>query len=364
MRKKLQVFISSTYKDLVEERQAAVQAVLRAGHIPAGMELFNAGNESQLETIKRWIDDSDIYLLILGGRYGSIEPKSGKSYTHLEYEYAAKKGVPLFAIVISNDAMKSKYKIADIDMDNRQKYHDFRKEVLEKTSLFFEDQKDIENSILRTIGEFEKKYSFFGWISGKDVEEDENLLEENQRLKAIISSYSVNNDLNRSSIINDNFAEQIKCISVIMEDVRKVFMLLLSSPISGNYNQVRELTYTIIKHSYFTKIESIEESLSRFIVEKRYNTKIYIGQVNNLSTPLREIFESRSLYNLYNKLVKRKDGESYTQPSEEGQQLLEMQNQLITLLIRFNTYLEICNKQQENEIAAIKILSNAKIYNY
>jgi hypothetical protein len=45
-KRRLQVFISSTFLDLKEERQAAVEAVLRAGHIPAGMELFSAGNES------------------------------------------------------------------------------------------------------------------------------------------------------------------------------------------------------------------------------------------------------------------------------------------------------------------------------
>ena len=38
MTKKLQVFVSSTYTDLIEERQAAVQAILDASHIPAGME--------------------------------------------------------------------------------------------------------------------------------------------------------------------------------------------------------------------------------------------------------------------------------------------------------------------------------------
>ena len=43
MNKKLQVFVSSTYTDLIEERQAAVEAILDAGHIPAGMELFKAG---------------------------------------------------------------------------------------------------------------------------------------------------------------------------------------------------------------------------------------------------------------------------------------------------------------------------------
>lgn len=53
MKKKLQVFISSTYKDLQDERQSAVEAVLSTNNIPAGMELFKAGNNSQWETIKR-----------------------------------------------------------------------------------------------------------------------------------------------------------------------------------------------------------------------------------------------------------------------------------------------------------------------
>src|SRR5450759_3206039 len=104
--KKIQVFVSSTYSDLIKERQAAVEAILSAGHIPAGMELFAAGDESQMEAIKQWIDESDVFLLILGGRYGSIEPKSGKSYIHLEYEHALSKGKPLFACVIADAALQ------------------------------------------------------------------------------------------------------------------------------------------------------------------------------------------------------------------------------------------------------------------
>lgn len=81
MKRKLQVFVSSTYSDLIDERQAAVAAILKAGHIPAGMELFTAGDKSQMKTIERWIDESDVFMLILGGRYGSIEPTTNLSYT-------------------------------------------------------------------------------------------------------------------------------------------------------------------------------------------------------------------------------------------------------------------------------------------
>jgi tetratricopeptide (TPR) repeat protein len=44
MKRKLQIFVSSTYSDLKGERQAAVEAILRSGNIPAGMELFAAGS--------------------------------------------------------------------------------------------------------------------------------------------------------------------------------------------------------------------------------------------------------------------------------------------------------------------------------
>ena len=51
--KRYQVFISSTYKDLMTERQAAIAAVLQMGHMPSGMELFPAANDSAWQWIKR-----------------------------------------------------------------------------------------------------------------------------------------------------------------------------------------------------------------------------------------------------------------------------------------------------------------------
>ncbi len=154
MNKKLQVFISSTYTDMIEERQAAVEAILSAGHIPAGMELFSAGNESQLEVIQRWIDESDVYMLILGGRYGSIEPKTGKSYIHLEYEYAISKGLPVFAVVIDEKALFKKASIQGkevLETKNKDKLIEFKKLVLSKMSKFFEDKKDIQLAIHTTL---------------------------------------------------------------------------------------------------------------------------------------------------------------------------------------------------------------------
>jgi len=45
MEERYQVFISSTFVDLVDERQSALKAVLELDHMPAGMELFPAGDD-------------------------------------------------------------------------------------------------------------------------------------------------------------------------------------------------------------------------------------------------------------------------------------------------------------------------------
>ena len=87
MDKKYQVFVSSTYQDMVEERKVVTQALLKLDCIPVGMELFPAADESQWEYIRKVIDESDYYVVLIRGRYGSLSAH-GKSYTEEEYLYA------------------------------------------------------------------------------------------------------------------------------------------------------------------------------------------------------------------------------------------------------------------------------------
>jgi len=207
MHKKIQVFISSTYSDLKSERQAAVDAILKAGHIPAGMELFAAGDESQLETIKRWIDNSDIFMLILGSRYGSIEPKSKKSYIEVEYDYAVNAGKPFFAIVISETAIDDKVKKHGkeiIEQENPKELNKFRKKVLSKTSTFFDEPKDIKLAIFESLSDLEKRYNIEGWVRSNEIQDTSPLLNEINRLSKNIENIqkenkSLKNKLNKLS---------------------------------------------------------------------------------------------------------------------------------------------------------------------
>lgn len=183
--KKFQIFISSTYKDLIDERQMAVQAIVKMGHIPAGMELFKAG-ASQWQTITKWIDESDIYVLILGGKYGSINPNEGKAYTHLEYEYALSTGMPVFALVLSEKFLESKKEESSeeevYEKENIEKYNEFKKLVLSKIVKFVDDIKDIHIEIQDNITSIAQERKLVGWSKGDNTENYFELLQENHKL--------------------------------------------------------------------------------------------------------------------------------------------------------------------------------------
>lgn len=199
--KKYQVFISSTYTDLKNEREAAVEAILKAGHIPAGMELFKAGDE-QLTTIKKWIDESDIYVLILGKRYGSIDSKSGLSYTEIEYRYAIDNDMPVFAIIMSdknaNDKIESDMIKENIYEQNySDKFDSFEKYVKTKIVSFADNMAEVKLAIHENIHEFKDKYVLVGWARGNNyldyekinelqetTKQNQKLLSENTKLKA------------------------------------------------------------------------------------------------------------------------------------------------------------------------------------
>ena len=165
--RKLQVFLSSTYDDLVDERLSAIEAILAAGHIPAAMEQFSPGDDTALERIRKWIDESDAFVLLLGGRYGSIEPTSGRGYVELEYDYALQNKKPLFALVVSKEHHDRRVREFGLRVDEREqpeKYNEFRTTVTRRLCRFWNDKKDIKGAILQTLPELALKHDLTGWV--------------------------------------------------------------------------------------------------------------------------------------------------------------------------------------------------------
>src|ERR1700675_3077380 len=81
------VFVSSTFRDLREERAEVERTLLELNCIPVGMEIFSSADDETWEFIKEHIDDSDYYVLIIAGCYGDVR-SNGISFTEREYDYA------------------------------------------------------------------------------------------------------------------------------------------------------------------------------------------------------------------------------------------------------------------------------------
>ena len=76
--KMYQVFVSSTYEDLKDERNKVLQALLRIDCIPIGMEYFNAADEDQFTVIKDLISSCDYYVLFWEGNMVALKKKVKK----------------------------------------------------------------------------------------------------------------------------------------------------------------------------------------------------------------------------------------------------------------------------------------------
>lgn len=103
-RKVLRAFVSSTYVDLKESRRLVANQLVGSGILPVGMEIFPSSGTGPWQVIKESIEDCDVYVLLIGGRYGSLCPaavagRAGVSWTEVEYEYARRLGKHVIALV-------------------------------------------------------------------------------------------------------------------------------------------------------------------------------------------------------------------------------------------------------------------------
>lgn len=187
--KKYQVFISSTYSDLVEERKKILDVLLMADCIPAGMEAFVATNIEQFEVIKKVIDLCDYYVLIIGRRYGSVHPDTGKSYTEMEYDYAIEQGIPVLVFAMDDNMELVPDKI-ETDRDKIEKLKNFRTRALKnRLASIWNSTEDLTGKLAISIMKAKAEIKRPGWQRAVDFDEASlrreimELKSENERLE-------------------------------------------------------------------------------------------------------------------------------------------------------------------------------------
>ena len=169
--KKYQVFISSTYADLAEERKKILDVLFMADCIPAGMEAFVAADTEQFEVIKKVIDLCDYYVLIIGKRYGSIHPDTGKSYTEMEYDYAIKQGIPVLVFAIDENIELASDKV-ETDKSKIEKLKMFRtKAMTNRLASIWATPEDLTGKLAISIMKARTEIKRPGWQRAVDFDE-------------------------------------------------------------------------------------------------------------------------------------------------------------------------------------------------
>lgn len=169
--KKYQVFISSTFADLKEERRKILDILLMADCIPAGMEAFVASDVEQFEVIKRVIDLCDYYVLVIGKRYGSIHPVTGKSYTEMEYDYAKEKGIPVLVFALDESVVLPEEK-CESDSIKITALNEFRKKALDnRLASIWTTVAELTGQVAIAIMRAKNEIKRPGWQRATDYDE-------------------------------------------------------------------------------------------------------------------------------------------------------------------------------------------------
>jgi hypothetical protein len=182
MDKRYQVFVSSTFVDLEQERQKVLQTLMEMDCIPAGMELFPAADEEQWEFIQKVIDDCDYYLLIIGGKYGSVAD-DGLSYTEKEFDYAVSKGIKIIALIHKQPDLLPRNK-TEIDQTKYEKLQTFIAKVGTKRLVrFWTESQQLPGEVALSLTKTIKMYPATGWVRANSTASPELLFEINELRK-------------------------------------------------------------------------------------------------------------------------------------------------------------------------------------
>lgn len=261
MEKRYQVFVSSTYEDLRDERQEVMQALLELDCIPAGMELFPAGNEDQWTLIKKVIDDCDYYIVVIGGRYGTIGPE-GISYTQMEYEYALSQNKPVIGF-IHKDPAKIPAGKSEKSSEGQKKLQEFRNLVQQKMCRSWESPVELGSVVSRSVIKLIKNSPAIGWVKADlvpDISTTEEILRLRQKIEELQTQLSESQQV--SPIGTENLAQGNDKVEIHYS------YFLYSERKSNNESVMFSNRYKTISDVYLTTWNDLFSLISPLLIDE------------------------------------------------------------------------------------------------
>jgi hypothetical protein len=174
--KRYQVFVSSTFRDLQEERQKVLQALLEMRAFPTGMEMFPSADDDQWDFIQREILSSDYYVVIIAGRYGSLAA-DGTSFTEKEYDFAVASHKPVMAFLF-HDLGQIKGVHLDQEPGARAKLDAFRAKAAKgKLVKEYRNPDELKSQVWHALTHAFNLQPQEGWVRAKNQRRIEDLEE-------------------------------------------------------------------------------------------------------------------------------------------------------------------------------------------
>ncbi|MEI7367177.1 DUF4062 domain-containing protein [Pectobacterium sp. 1950-15] len=333
MNKRYQVFVSSTYKDLVEERQRITQTLMEMDCIPAGMEHFPAIDQEQFDFIKKVIDDSDYYIILVAGKYGSISPDTELSYTEMEYDYAVSKGIKVIALVHKDINSLTKAK-TESKTDIADKLEEFRNKVCNGRLVKFWNSKDeipglVSVSLNKTITTFPA----IGWVRANTIASNEVLSELNELRKE-----------------NETLKIKISKENNIKESFQKTFDILKANKLSIPVKEKEDQEWRDCK-KYNSDLYTIFTWLSPFMISEysEKETRILIAMYLSKNQSIIDIAHPISL-NQFNEIMADISALELIEPSKKKHAIKDKEKYLSLSKYgkEFTTYIR--RKKLENNV--------------
>jgi len=145
------VFVSSTSTDLKQHRQAVRDVIKKLRRKFIGMEEFAPTAHAPVDLIRRKVNESQVYIGILGMRYGYVDPGTGLSMTELEYRQAIASDKRICIFVMDQNAPILASMVED-DPTRFAKLVDFRSRVMKAhTCALFTDPPDLAQKAEATL---------------------------------------------------------------------------------------------------------------------------------------------------------------------------------------------------------------------
>jgi hypothetical protein len=146
------IYLSSTFADLKQHRQAVYHSLRMMRHDVIAMENYIATDQRPLDKCLADVEAADIYVGLFAWRYGyipSYNNPSGKSITELEYDHARQVGKPCLIFLLDENAP---WPPSAIDRDPQDRIVGFRQKLQQESIVsFFRSPEELANQVIISI---------------------------------------------------------------------------------------------------------------------------------------------------------------------------------------------------------------------